>query len=655
MKLPTITLKWQLIGMCIALVAIPVIALGVLSYRTSKQEVHSLIEEKLREQVLMMSSHLKTAIDLTQERVNYNLKVAHEVLHASGQATLNEQENVTWNVIHPTTNEKTTISIPTMNIGGAPVTDMQNSHKIVDHIQSQVGGTATIFQTIPQGLLRISTNVRQADDSRAVGTYIPTDSPVYQSIMQGEMFQGRVFVLNTWYQTAYEPIRDPQGAIIGALYVGQPEASKAILDALSQIQVGKTGYIIVVNMQGEYILSKGREQDGETIRDAQDANGRFFIREWTQHAPNLRRGEVVIDNYPWLNPGERRARMKIIAYTYFAEWQWLIGSTAYIDDFFDSLERIRNITIGVSLAAIVIGAFVAYWFAVNMVAHFKRLMTGMEKVAHGDLAVTFETTRRDEIGVLTHALQEMIAILRGIVTRIKEGADKVTSGSQELRARSHEIERGAHEQASAATQASSFMEQMVVNIRHNAEHAHQTEELSLQVTSDAQESGQAVIEVLNAVRKITKETAGIKEIARQTRMLSLNATIEAVRAGDLGAGFGVVAEEVRALAERSQTAASTISELADVIVALSENAGDRLLGLIPRIQETSELVLSISQASHQQQAQADQVNTALHQLDEVIHENSILAEKLTHLAEELAAQADQLQHSVDFFGNGTDL
>lgn len=654
MKLPTITLKWQLIGMCISLVAIPVIALGVLSYRASKQEVYSLIEEKLREQVLMVSSHLKTAIDLTQERVNYNLKVAHELFYASGQATLNEQENVTWNVIHSITNEKTAVSIPSMNVGGAPVTDMSNSHSIVDHIQSQVGGTATIFQTIPQGLLRISTNVLQADGSRAVGTYIPTDSPVYQTIMQGKMFQGRAFVLNTWYQTAYEPIRDPQGAIIGALYVGQPEASKAILDALSSIVVGKTGYITVINMQGEYVLSRQRKQDSETIIDTQDADGRFFVRDWTQQAPTLGQGEVIIDYYPWLNPGERYARPKIIAYTYFAEWKWLIGSTAYIDDFLDSLNHIRNITIGVSLGAIGLGALAAYWFALNMAAHFKRLMTGMEKVAHGDLAVTLQTThRRDEIGVLTYSLQDMITTLRSIVTRIKEGADKVTSGSQELRARSHEIERGAHEQASAATQASSFMEHMVANIRHNAEHAHQTEELSLQVTSDAQESGQAVIEVLNAVRKITKETAGIKEIARQTRMLSLNATIEAVRAGDLGAGFGVVAEEVRALAERSQGAAATISELADVIVALSENAGDRLLGLIPRIQETSELVEFISQASQQQQEQADQVNTALHQLDEVIHENSMMAEKLTHLAEELAEQADQLQHSVDFFGKET--
>ncbi|GAK49811.1 chemotaxis sensory transducer [Candidatus Moduliflexus flocculans] len=653
MKLPIITLKWQLIGMCVSLVALPVIVLGLLSYRASEQEIYSLVAEKLREQVLMVSNHLKTAIDLTQERVNYNIKVARELFYASGQAALNEQKQVTWTLVEQTSVEPTIITIPTMEVGGVCVTDMYNAHHLVDHIQSQVGGTATIFQTIPQGLLRISTNVRHADGSRAVGTYISTDSPVYQTVMRGETFHGRAFVLNTWFQAVYEPIRNSQGAIIGALYVGQPEASKAILDGLSTIVVGKTGYLIVVNMQGEYILSKGREQDGEKIIDTQDAGGRFFVREWTQNAQNLGPGEVAIDTYPWLNPGERRTRMKIIAYAYFAEWQWLIASTAYVDDFFDNLTRIRNITVAVSLAAIVFGTAVAYGFAANMAAHFKRLMTGMERVAQGDLTVTVQTTRRDEIGVLTHGLQDMIATLRDIVARIKEGAEKVASGSQELRARSHDIERGAHEQSNAATQALSSMEQMVTNIRHNAEHARQTETLALQVTSDAQESGQAVLEVLNAVRKITNETAGINEIARQTRMLSLNATIEAVRAGDFGAGFGVVAEEVRALAERSQGAAATISELSDVIVALAEDAGDRLLGLIPRIQETSELIRSISQASTQQHDQADQVNTALHQLDLVIHENSMMAETLTLLAEELAEQADHLQRSVDFFSGGT--
>ncbi len=653
MKLPTITLKWQLIGMCIFLVAIPVITLGILSYRTSKHEVYALIEEKLREQVLMVSNHLKTAIDLTQERVNYDLKVAHEMLYASGHATLEPQERMTLKIVDQVTNAQTITAIPVMKIGDVRISDLFTMHEVVDLIQSIVGSSSTVFQVIPEGLLRISTNMRNLDGSRAIGSYIPTDSPVYQAIMRGETFQGRAFAVKSWYQTAYEPIRDQQGAIIGALYVGVPEASQAILDALSRIIVGKTGYITVLNMQGEYILSKQREQDGKIIIDAQDANGRLFIQEWIEHAPTLQQGDVAIDYYPWINPGERQARMKIIAYAYFSEWQWVIASTAYVDDFLNSLAHIRNITICVSFAAIVFGAFAAYGFAVNMATHFERLMTGMGRVAHGDLTVTIRTTRRDEIGVLTHTLQEMIATLRQIVARIKDGADKVTSGSQELRARSHDIAQGAQNQASAATEASSFMEQMIVNIRHNAEHARQTEELSVQVTSDAQESGQAVIEVLNAVRRITKETSGIKEIARQTRMLSLNATIEAVRAGDSGAGFGVVAAEVRALAERSQGAAATISELSDVIVALAENAGDRLLGVIPRIQETSKLVESISQASSQQQDQADQVNTALHLLEAVIHDNSTLAEKLTHLAEELAEQADQLQRSVDFFGGGT--
>ena len=185
--------------------------------------------------------------------------------------------------------------------------------------------------------------------------------------------------------------------------------------------------------------------------------------------------------------------------------------------------------------------------------------------------------------------------------------------------------------------------------RRNAEHANQTGQLAVQVTADARESGQAVIEVLDSMRKITKEISSIREIARQTRMLSLNATIEAARAAESGKGFGVVAAEVRALAERSQGAAATITEVTENIVTLAESAGERLISLIPRIQETSDLIQEMSQANSRQQENIAQVNGALQQLDRVIQENALMGGALAEIAEELARQAHELQSIVEVF------
>ena len=649
MRIRAISLKWQLIAICVFLVTIPVMTLGTLSYQIFKREIYTSVEQKLQEQVLLISNHLKTAIDLTQERVNHDLKWAHEMLYSNGAPALDERQQMTLTVTHQITKEQHAVTIPILTFGGTPVADMMHASKLVDRIQAQVGVTSTIFQVIPDGLLRVSTNVLDEKGARAVDTYIPADSSIYQTIMRGKSYFGRAYVIKEWHQTAYEPITDAQGKIIGAFYVGVPEAPQKILENLAQIVIGNTGYVTILNTNGDYILSRKRERDGENILEARNASGRFFVREWIKKALTLRAGETCVDYYAWQNEEERQERLKIIAYTYFADWGWVIGSTSYIDDFMESVARIRVMTIIVSAAAILMGSGAAYLFAATIARHLARLMSSMEEVAQGNLTAAIQTTRRDEIGTLTVTLKQMVGKLREVVTHIKQGAKTVASGSQDIRSRAHDIAQGAQEQASASTQVFATMEQMETVTRRNAEHANQTGQLAVQVTADARESGQAVIEVLDSMRKITKEISSIREIARQTRMLSLNATIEAARAAESGKGFGVVAAEVRALAERSQGAAATITEVTENIVTLAESAGERLISLIPRIQETSDLIQEMSQANSRQQENIAQVNGALQQLDRVIQENALMGGALAEIAEELARQAHELQRVVEVF------
>jgi methyl-accepting chemotaxis protein len=152
-----------------------------------------------------------------------------------------------------------------------------------------------------------------------------------------------------------------------------------------------------------------------------------------------------------------------------------------------------------------------------------------------------------------------------------------------------------------------------------------------------------------AIRKIAKKVSIIEEIARQTHMLSLNATIEAARAEEYGKGFGVVAAEVRALAERSQTAAVEIIELATNSVRVAERAGVLLTQLVPDIQKTAELVQEISASSKEQNTGAEQINRAIQQLDQVVQQNASGAEEMASTAEELAAQAEHLQSATAYF------
>ncbi|MCP4404308.1 MAG: hypothetical protein GY801_44260, partial [bacterium] len=137
--------------------------------------------------------------------------------------------------------------------------------------------------------------------------------------------------------------------------------------------------------------------------------------------------------------------------------------------------------------------------------------------------------------------------------------------------------------------------------------------------------------------------------AGQTHMQSLNATIEAAKAQDYGKGFGVVAAEVRSLAERSREAAENINRLVNTCVTTAEMAGAMLTHLVPNIQKTAGLVQEISAASHEQMLGTDQINQAVQQLDLVIQQNVAIADATASTAEELSQQANALQKTAAFF------
>ncbi len=286
----------------------------------------------------------------------------------------------------------------------------------------------------------------------------------------------------------------------------------------------------------------------------------------------------------------------------------------------------------------------------------KQVVHVVNMVSEGELSKTFESQitgidreRKDEIGLLTNALSKMTTRLREIVADVKQAANHVASGSQGMSVSAEEMSQGATAQAAATEEASSSIEQMVANIRQNADNAVQTEKIAVKAAVDAQASGQAVAQAVEAMREITQRVAVIEDITRQTRMLSLNATIEAARAQEHGKGFAVVAAEVRALAERSQAAATDITTLTNSSVTIAEKAGAMLTQLVPDIQKTAELVQEISAASREQNTGAEQINKAIQQLDNITQQNTASSEEMAATAEELASQAEILQHTTAFF------
>ena len=128
------------------------------------------------------------------------------------------------------------------------------NYELVDAIRDQSVETATLFQKIDDGYLRIATNVMKQNGERAIGTFIPNSSEVIKTIEKGEIYYGRAFVVNNWYLTAYEPIR-LNGEIAGILYVGVKEMDYAFIKQIFEGKTYyKTGYPFLVSSSGDLII-----------------------------------------------------------------------------------------------------------------------------------------------------------------------------------------------------------------------------------------------------------------------------------------------------------------------------------------------------------------------------------------------------------------
>jgi methyl-accepting chemotaxis protein len=312
-------------------------------------------------------------------------------------------------------------------------------------------------------------------------------------------------------------------------------------------------------------------------------------------------------------------------------------------------------------------------------------------LAGGDLRVEVEVKSQDETGQLMAALQNMVHNLRQLMSDTINISNSIASASHELHATSDQIATGSEEVACQTGTVASASEQMSATSIDIARNCTAAVESSMMTSTAASNGSRVVQETIGGMTKIAdrvRETARtvdalgsrseqigeiigtIEDIADQTNLLALNAAIEAARAGEQGRGFAVVADEVRALAERTTRATKEIGEMIKAIqnetkqavrameegvsevergAVSSQKSGEALTEILEQINQVTAQIHQISTAAEEQTATTSEITTNMQQISEVVQQTSRGAEETSTAAAQLADQAQQLQTIVGRF------
>lgn len=626
-------LRTRLVFAGVALSALPLATVcGVLwlqgsrlATRSAEQVNHLVLEsldDRLRQSIALADA-LRSELEL--ETRSLLARLTADVARAGGIGTV-ASAVADWESTNQFNQGKSRISLPTLVVGGVNLpaqSDPAVPVPFVDDVLHRPGATATIFQRMNESgdMLRVASSVRNAQGRRAIGTYIPTampdgkPNPVLATVLKGERFVGRAFVVNQWYVAAYQPFRDAAGKVAGMLYVGIPEATalENVKAAFGQTAIGEHGHLFAINTKGadagRYVISKGGTQDGQLMPDETGTDGINLGRTLIATAPTLAPGATGGLRHLGRENKDAALRPRILRYTYYAPWDWVVAAVAYEDEIghvqATLTEGIRSFLLvsgGVGAGLVVLGGLVTLilgrWFGRKLESFSVELAegAGQATVATDRVMASAQTLAHGQ-GAQIQAHDEVSEALNGLVAKHSERLSLV-----------EDARRLADATQQAAESSAASMNRL---------------ESSL---AGIQQSGQEIGRIISV----------IDEIAFQTNLLALNAAVEAARAGSSGAGFAVVADEVRALAQRSAEAARNSRDRIDDAVtrscqgsSIGKEVAQALQGMATNAQQTRARIAELVTATQSESEVAHRSLDTLAKTQEIAHHNESASEALS--------------------------
>lgn len=330
---------------------------------------------------------------------------------------------------------------------------------------------------------------------------------------------------------------------------------------------------------------------------------------------------------------------------------------------FENIQSIIFYTTVIFICSIITGLLITLILSRGISKPVNMCLAFANQIAEGDFSDRIDIDQKDEIGILSHALNTSADKLEATISGIMKSTDYLVQSVEQIAAGNQNLSQRTSEQAGSLEEIAATVEQAKISINQNYENSINASSMSSSSTKTALQGGELVNETVQSINDVNTNTNKIgeisiliNEIAFQTNLLALNAAVEAARAGEHGKGFAVVASEVRNLAQKAANSTKDIANIINEAVIKVQDStdktyksGESLKNIIASVKGVEDLIRKIELSSNDQKQGMEQISETINNLDIMTQHNASLVEETASASEEMAGQARELMNMMSQF------